>query len=731
MTYSYYASAPKSVLPLLLEEIKLLGGVELREAPSGVYYKGDLELGYRSCLWSRTANRIYLQLGEFSVADEEALYQAIGSIDWAQHMDPECSFAVSCTCTLSKIQNSQFAMYKIKDAIVDQFRSRTELRPDVRTTQPDIKINVHIFRNKALVSLDLSGESLHHRAYLAPSLSSQPSLSSKGIPANLIAAMLLRAQLPQTTDNSSPVIAPFCTDGVLPIEAAYIMSNTAPALSRDYFGFSQWRQHQEPLWLKLLEKAEQAHREGLSNLPEIKIFTRSKHQFQSIFSQIKAAGLDDNIAIYDDEQLEKHLSSEPSSGLLLAIFNHPKNNQHAEQNVNQQQILHQQCQSNLENWEVTLITDETNVSQNIGYHPYKTHRFSNRQSEYSVLRYKINAKSIYKGSGSTIVALPPERWTVGGTGFANRLKKNDKQLRRWINKEAICCYRLYDADLPEYAFAIDLYQIDEESKTWAVIQEYDPPKTINPQDARKRRKEALGILAHYLDIPAEYIILKTRRRQKGKEQYEKAEDQGVFHIVREGKAKFLVNFTDYLDTGLFLDHRITRELISSLAKEKDFLNLFAYTGAATVHAALGGAKTTTTVDMSRTYIDWAKKNLALNDLDSPYRHRFIQADCIAWLQNADHYQQYDLVFLDPPTFSSSKRMDNKFDIQTDHVSLIKDTFKLIRPGGSLIFSNNFRKFKLNLDSLAMFSIKELTSQTMSPDFKRKQMHSCWLINEGA
>jgi len=332
-----------------------------------------------------------------------------------------------------------------------------------------------------------------------------------------------------------------------------------------------------------------------------------------------------------------------------------------------------------------------------------------------------------KKMSHAITTLEPEQWTAGGVSFANRLKKNDKQLRRWISKEGISCYRLYDADLPEYALAIDIYHSHGNSDQWAVVQEYDAPKTINLDDALKRRKEALGILSYYLAIPSNNIVFKTRRRQKGKDQYEKTGNQGVFHIVREGRAQFLINFTDFLDTGLFLDHRITRKLIGSLAKEKDFLNLFSYTGTASIHAALGGAKTTTTVDMSRTYLDWAKKNFALNGFDSPYRHRFVQADCIAWLEDITHSQQYDLVFLDPPTFSTSKRMEDKFDIQTDHVSLIQATFKLIRPGGSLIFSNNFRKFQLDTDSLNAFSIKEITQKTTSPDFNRKKMHACWLM----
>ncbi len=285
----------------------------------------------------------------------------------------------------------------------------------------------------------------------------------------------------------------------------------------------------------------------------------------------------------------------------------------------------------------------------------------------------------------------PTALTPGAEMFANRLRKNLKQLGKWAERENICCYRLYDADMPEYALAIDLYQ---GAARWAHVQEYAAPKSIDPDKASERLKEALSAIPGVLDIPAEQIFLKVRQRQKGSAQYERLAERGEFHEVQEDGLKLLVNFTDYLDTGLFLDHRLTRRMLRELAKDKRFLNLFGYTGTATVHAAVG-ARATTTVDMSRTYLDWARRNLALNGFEGQ-QHELIQADVLVWLEE-EAERRYDLIFLDPPTFSTSKRMQDTLDVQRDHVALIRAAARLLSPDGTLIFSTNFRRFRLDRD----------------------------------
>jgi len=305
--------------------------------------------------------------------------------------------------------------------------------------------------------------------------------------------------------------------------------------------------------------------------------------------------------------------------------------------------------------------------------------------------------------------------------YANRLRKNLKKLEKWAKQEGIECYRIYDADLPDYNVAVDRYG------DWVVVQEYAPPKTIDPNKARQRLFDVISATLSVLNLPANKLVMKTREKQKGKSQYQKLGEKGDFFEVSEFNAKLWVNLTDYLDTGLFLDHRVARKMLGQMSKGKDFLNLFAYTGSASVHAGLGGARSTTTVDMSRTYLEWAERNLRLNGLTGR-QHRLMQADCLSWLRESQ--EQFDLIFIDPPTFSNSKRMEESFDVQRDHLALMTDLKRLLRKGGTIMFSNNKRGFKMDQQGLASLGLnaQEITAKTQSQDFARnRQIHNCWLI----
>jgi 23S rRNA (guanine2445-N2)-methyltransferase / 23S rRNA (guanine2069-N7)-methyltransferase len=281
--------------------------------------------------------------------------------------------------------------------------------------------------------------------------------------------------------------------------------------------------------------------------------------------------------------------------------------------------------------------------------------------------------------------------------------------------------------MPEYAFAIDLYQSDPAGSTgrWLYVQEYAPPATVDRAGAKARREEAIAVLPEVTGLAPEGIYWRTRRPQKGGMQYQAIAEVGERVIVEEGGLKFLVNFTDYLDTGLFLDHRRTRARIRELAGGKRFLNLFCYTGAATVHAAAGGAVSTTSVDMSRTYIDWAKRNMAVNRLEGA--HEFVQEDCLAWLAD-NRAGPWDLVFLDPPTFSNSKRMAREFDVQRDHAELIRATMQRVAPGGLLVFSTNFRRFRMDAAALEEVDVRDISRATLPFDFARDpKVHACFEI----
>jgi len=321
--------------------------------------------------------------------------------------------------------------------------------------------------------------------------------------------------------------------------------------------------------------------------------------------------------------------------------------------------------------------------------------------------------------------------------FKNRLIKNIKHLKRWKTKNNIQAYRIYDADMPEYALAIDLYNIENTSvnadtnesqrKLFVVLQEYQAPKSIDPVKAETRLQIAINSTLEVLEINSRQLFIKTRKQQKGLSQYEKSSSSGTDYIVTENDLRFIVNFEKYLDTGLFIDHRNTRYMLKQLAADTRFLNLFAYTGSASVYAAAGKAHSCTTVDMSNTYLTWAKKNMLENKLNDPKHNQFIQADCIKWLKTCD--QQFDLIFLDPPSFSSSKRMQSSFDVQRDHVDLIQSTMRLLSNNGILIFSNNRRKFKMCKNDLKQFEIRDISKRTIPKDFERRpNIHNCWRLS---
>jgi 23S rRNA (guanine2445-N2)-methyltransferase / 23S rRNA (guanine2069-N7)-methyltransferase len=302
--------------------------------------------------------------------------------------------------------------------------------------------------------------------------------------------------------------------------------------------------------------------------------------------------------------------------------------------------------------------------------------------------------------------------------FANRLQKNLKQLGKWARREGVECYRVYDADMPEYAVAIDLYG------DWVHVQEYAAPRTIEPEKAQARLFDALAAIPQALGVDKSKVVVKRRERQSGTKQYTRQAAQGVFREVNEGGVKLLVNLTDYLDTGLFLDHRPLRLRIQKEAAGKRFLNLYCYTATATVHAAKGGARSTTSVDLSKTYLDWARRNLSLNGFSD--KNKLEQGDVMAWLE-ADR-NEYDLIFIDPPTFSNSKRMEGIFDVQRDHVQLLDLAMTRLAPGGVLYFSNNFRKFILDEGLAARYGVEEISAKTLDPDYARNsKIHRAWRL----
>jgi 23S rRNA (guanine2445-N2)-methyltransferase / 23S rRNA (guanine2069-N7)-methyltransferase len=727
--YQLFATTPKAMEDILADELRTLGAINIKSTIAGAYFEGDLSIAYRVCLWSRIANRVLLQLSTFKVTSQDDLYQGIKKINWFEHLQPEGSFAVTFNAKNSEaINNTHFGALKVKDAVVDQMRAKFHLRPNIDTAQPDIRINVNLNGETAVLSLDLSGESLHRRGYRDTTIKAP-------IKENLAAALLVRSKWSDIAKQSGTLIDPMCGSGTLLVEAAMIAADYAPGLLRSYYGFMGWKKHEADCWQTLLFEAIQRKTAGIKQLPTIAGFDKDRRNINTALTHIANAGLQNKIHLEcrDITDAAPALSWKPG----LVICNPP----YGERLGNEEEtaVLYKKFGDSLKvhfnHWQAAMIISNPELGFRLGIRSQKPVTFYNGALECKLLRMTIEDAAFFvpkpKSTEERIAQITsdtaiPQPDDSGAEMFSNRLQKNLKKLSAWKNKNNISCYRLYDADLPEYAVAIDIYQ---DKETWVNVQEYEPPKSIDPFKANQRLAGLLAEIPKVLGITPDHVFLKIRRKQKNTDQYQKLGEQGHFHVIEEHGCKLQVNFEDYLDTGLFLDHRPMRLLIQQQAKGKRFLNLFAYTGSATVHAAVGGAKATTTVDMSKTYLDWAKANLGLNATHG--EHEFIQADCLEWLDGEvkqPYPRQYDLIFLDPPTFSNSKRMSDIFDIQKDHALLIQQAATLLAPEGALYFSTNFRRFVLDKEALAMLKVEDITAKTIPEDFIRNpKIHYCWRI----
>jgi 23S rRNA (guanine2445-N2)-methyltransferase / 23S rRNA (guanine2069-N7)-methyltransferase len=731
LSHSFFATCPRNTEGLLLDELRSLGAADAAETRAGVAFSGPLPLAYRACLWSRTASRVLLRMTSFPASSPDDLYEGIHRMAWEDHLDPQGTLAVEVTSTVRQGPlaqlNTHFAEQRIKDAVVDRFRARAGVRPGVDLARPDIRINLHLTPAEAIVSLDLSGDGLHRRGYRLEG-------GEAPLKENLASAILMRAGWPHVAESAGSLVDPMCGSGTLLVEGALMAGDIAPGLLREYFGFLGWRGFDPHPWGELVGEARERRELGLERLPLFYGYDSDARALGRARGNAQRAGL--------AGPLSKRLGEISD---LVGVY----------------ETLGERLKESFSGWEAAVFTGNPELGAHLGLRAYRTNVFYNGPLPCRLLVFKIDPAGFQNaaarrreselphsgsedtddGTGDGVVEesrrlLPLSRsdTTPGATMFGNRLTKNLKHLRRWATREGVHCYRLYDADLPEYAVAVDLYE------DWAHVQEYSPPRTVDPVLARRRLKEIVAVVPEVLGIPAEQVVLKVRQPQRGAEQYQKLRDEGDYLEVEEGGLRFLVNLTDYLDTGLFLDHRVTRGLLRELAPGRRFLNLFAYTGSATVYAAAGGAASTTTVDLSLTYLDWARRNLALNGFSGP-EHGFVRADCLEWLAQmsaprgpagvasaANAAGSYDLIFLDAPTFSNSKSMTATLDIQRDHVELVRAAAGLLSPEGIMIFSSNFRRFKLDPAVALEFKVADITKQTIPPDFARDpRIHACFRI----
>ena len=794
-------------------ELESLGVRGTRPLKGGVAFFGTLKQAYKACLWLRSASRVLLVLDRCSAKDAVALYDGVKAINWQLHLNPALTFAVRARGINSELKNTQFTALKVKDALCDHLMGRFGARPSVRQNRPDVQLEVAVRLNKASLYLDLSGEPLHRRGYRTQGIQSEAPLKE-----NLAAGILLKSgwaasltPLKQRADRCSNgqsqerqarqkengwgktreiLLDPLCGSGTLLHEAAMIAADMAPGLLREYWGFFGWLGHQEETWSQLLAEARMRLEKGKAHMPLLIGLDTDKSVLSLALEQAKKAGFEGCMSLHhasveDARQVVEAVLASSKGGAIpirgMVVSNPP----YAERMLSESDLplLYGKIRQGLEKlpaeWTAHLITSDATIDMHLGASPYETELLYNGKIEASLRHYRLSdlgatAIQINRAPDGVLVSVPV--LDKSSEQFAARLKKVAKERKKWAKREGVSCYRVYDADLPDYAFAIDTYKgvrgsIHEE---YVCVAEYKAPKEIDPEKAQRRCFDAMTIVPVVMGLEADKLVSKLRERAKGGGQYRApGEAVNTPMVVEEQGLSFEVDLSGYLDTGLFLDHRLTRALIRQTAQGKDFLNLFAYTGTASVYAAAGGAKSTTTVDLSNTYLSWAKKNMQLNGFTGN-EHQMVRADVLAWLgqevgrvkgrsassnkvegkgqgrgkgegasvnasknkgegKDTGEGARYDLIFVDPPTFSNSKKMNAaSWSVQRDHVELLKDVVLLLRPQGKVLFSCNLRSFKPNSKELAAcgIAIEDITEKTIPEDFKRsKRIHRCYLVSQ--
>lgn len=727
LTLQCLASVPRGFGDLLAQELVGFGAQDVRERGNQVAFTGTLEVAYRACLESRVASRVYVEVARIDAPDEAGLYRAMREIDWAKHVDPAATLACDWSGRHPAIGNTHFGALRLKDAICDALRDSEGARPDVSTERPGVRVHAHARETRVTLSIDLAGEGLHRRGYRADA-------GEAPLRENVAAGVLLRAGWPALAASGAPLVDPMCGSGTFVIEAALIAADVAPNLWRDYFGLLRWRVHDAALWQRLREAASARATAGLAAAAAraseageclMRGSDRDRRALAAARGNAARAGVT-ALVEFAEASLE---DARPVGRVGLVCTNPPYGVRLGADAAAREthQLLGRVLAGHFGGWQAAVLTGAPDLGLELGLRATRVHTVWNGALEGRLLRIQVEAAAVRElrpTPGLRIDAQLAD--SPGARMVVNRLAKNLKRLRSWTQREQLGCYRIYDADMPEYSFAIDLYTAADGERRWLYVQEYAAPREIPEEDVRRRRSELLAALTPATGIPATDIRLRTRRRSSGGEQYAKVADAGEFHVVAEQGLKFRVNFDDYLDTGLFLDHRITRARLRAAAARTRFLNLFAYTGSATVYAAAGGARSTVTVDLSRTYLDWAQRNLALNGFSGP-QHELVQADVRVWLDDARRARrQFDLIFLDPPTFSNSKRMEGVLDTQRDHAALVDACMALLVPTGLLVFSTNAQRFRLDPALAERYDVNDISRATLPPDFERNaRIHQCF------
>ena len=735
---------------------------DISEGKSGVHCTASVEDIYRICLWSRLAGRVLLHLGEGDVADRDELYVCVAAVPWENHLGPDSTIALSSSGTHPAFRHSNMPVLVAKDAIVDRMRRIHGRRPDVDVQQPDARISIHLETRSVSIALDLSGESLHRRGYRSDSVEAP-------LRENTAAAVLVRAgwagamaALHDGRSGALPAVCvdPLCGSGTLAIEAALMATDRAPGLDRQRYGFMSWPGYDPGTWERVLENARmraragrerwiasggriwasdsdpgalavarrnawrvgsrtfdadgadpdpaQAHAHGEARLRISDLIVFEQTPFQTLSRSAVLGPLKKQLKEVADAPL--YLVTNPPYGVRLVPGEGDTAQLYAD--------LGEWMSRSFTGFRSTILALDRDQARALGLRADNLYALYNGGLKIVAATVSLTPSNRYRNADSRSSQTGAARDGDPSTGvpmLLARLRKNRKRLKNYLRENGISCFRLYDADIPQHAAAVDVYT-DVDGRVHAVVQEYAPPKTVDEAAAETRFEELCVAVTEVLEIPRGQLFTRTRRRQRGSAQYEPLRNSGSeVVVIVEDELFFEVNLTDYLDTGLFMDKRIARQRIGDRARGRRFLNLFAYTCSVSVYAAAGGAAGTVSVDRSNTYLDWGARNFGLNGIEGG-EHRFERMDARTYLASDCGF--FDLMYIDPPSFSNRSGDPDVFDVQRDHVSLLEQAMSHLGPGGEVYFATNLRGFRLSQTVQRFASVNDLSSETLPPDFTR-------------
>ncbi len=701
---------------VVVRELQDLGYESKITRPGRIEFAGNDSAICRANLWLRSADRVLVQLAKFPAADFDALFDTTKELPWEQWISSEAAIPVRGRSRKSQLTSVPACQRSVKKAIVERLGDKYSCT-ELPETGPPVPVEVALLEDEATLSIDTTGDGLHKRGYRK--------LAGPAQLRETLAAALVQLSFWR---SGRPLIDPFCGTGTVLIEAVMVARRMAPGRARE-FAAEAWEAIPANTWKQAREEAEDLI---LPKLEERPLGTDIDPEALKLARYHAAqAGVEDDIHFQQGAFADLRSSREYG----CTIMNPPYGvRMGRDDEIEQLYRTLPEVLRRLKTWSHFIFSARGDLEKLVGQTADRRRKLYNAQIACTYYQF-FGPKEPKSGRGSE--AAPAKPQAVGDEAspafgglrtealrqaeeFSNRLRKRARHLRRWPTKRGITCYRLYERDIPEVPLVVDRYE------DALHLAEFERPHQRTAAEHADWLDLMVATAAETLEVERDHVFLKHRTPQRGTQQYTRESEAGKKKIVQEGGLQFVVNLSDYLDTGLFLDHRNTRAMVRDAGEGKRFLNLFAYTGTFSVYAAAGGAAETTTVDLSANYLSWAEENLRLNGFTG-HSHQLVRSDAGEFLANLPADAQFDLVVVDPPTFSNSKGLEHDWDVQRDHARLFQRLQKHVPTDGIVYFSTNSRRFKLDESALTDWDIREISQKTVPEDFRNKRIHRCWRL----